>query len=384
VPTIPAYLVVVVVAGLVTFGVTPVVRRVAVRIGAVVRPDERRVHERPTPTLGGVAMFAGLLAGVGTAWGMGSFDEVFAGNTEPLGLVVAAAIILLVGVIDDIVEVSAPAKVAGTVLAASVLVLSGVSMLNFRIPFAGIVVLSPDWSYLISVLWVLGMVQAVNLIDGLDGLAAGIVAIAAGTFFVYSLRLTDEGLLAASTLAPLVSIVVVGMCAGFLPWNRHPARIFMGDGGALMLGLLMAAATMMVGGRTDQEFSGQTFFFFAPLFIPLLILGVPILDTAWAIVRRAANRQGVATADKDHLHHRLMRLGHGHARSVAILWFWTLLLSGFVLVPTLTGRGDAVVPFVVAALALVLYTVLHPSVRGVKADAPAATGARREDGEGSA
>jgi UDP-GlcNAc:undecaprenyl-phosphate GlcNAc-1-phosphate transferase len=174
------------------------------------------------------------------------------------------------------------------------------------------------------------------------------------------------------------------MCAGFLPWNRHPARIFMGDGGALMLGLLMAAATMMVGGRTDQEFSGQTFFFFAPLFIPLLILGVPILDTAWAIVRRAANRQGVATADKDHLHHRLMRLGHGHARSVAILWFWTLLLSGFVLVPTLTGRGDAVVPFVVAALALVLYTVLHPSVRGVKADAPAATGARREDGEGSA
>ena len=383
-PTIPAYLVVVVVAGVVTFGVTPVVRRVAVRIGAVVRPDERRVHERPTPTLGGVAMFAGLLAGVGTAWGMGAFDEVFAGNTEPLGLVVAAAIILLVGVIDDIVEVSAPAKVAGTVLAASVLVLSGVSMLNFRIPFAGIVVLSPDWSYLISVLWVLGMVQAVNLIDGLDGLAAGIVAIAAGTFFVYSLRLTDEGLLAASTLAPLVSIVVVGMCAGFLPWNRHPARIFMGDGGALMLGLLMAAATMMVGGRTDQEFSGQTFFFFAPLFIPLLILGVPILDTAWAIVRRAANRQGVATADKDHLHHRLMRLGHGHARSVAILWFWTLLLSGFVLVPTLTGRGDAVVPFVVAALALVLYTVLHPSVRGVKADAPAATGARREDGKGSA
>ena len=381
-PTIPAYLVVVVVAGVVTLAVTPLVRRAAVRFGAVVRPDERRVHERPTPTLGGVAMFAGLLAGMGTAWFMGAFDEVFAGNTEPLGLVVAAAIILLVGVIDDIVEVSAPAKVAGTVLAASVLVLSGVSMLNFRVPFAGIIVLSPDWSYLISVLWVLGMVQAVNLIDGLDGLAAGIVAIAAGTFFLYSLRLTDEGLLAASTVAPLVSIVVVGICIGFLPWNRHPARIFMGDGGALMLGLLMAAATMMVGGRTDQEFSGQTFFFFAPLFIPLLILGVPILDTAWAIVRRAANRQGVATADKDHLHHRLMRLGHGHGRSVAILWVWTLLLSGFVLVPTYTGRGNAVVPFVIAALALLLYTVLHPSVRagrngdaaGVDGDGPPESG----------
>lgn len=358
-----SYLVVLGVAAVTTVVVTPLVRRLAIRVGAVVRPDERRVHLRPTPTLGGIAMFAGLMAAMVTAWQLGTFAEVFSGSTEPVGLLAAAAVILAVGVIDDIVEVSAPAKVAGTVLAASILVLSGISMLNFRVPFAGIVVLSADWSYLISVLWVLGMVQAVNLIDGLDGLAAGIVGIAAATFFAYSMRLADEGLLLASTVAPLVAIAVVGICAGFLPWNRHPARIFMGDGGALMLGLLMAAATMMVGGRTDQEFSGQTFFFFAPLFIPLLILGVPILDTLWAIIRRAANRQGVATADKDHLHHRLMRLGHGHARSVAILWVWTLLLAGFVLLPTYTGRGNAAVPFVVAGLALLLYTVLHPGVR---------------------
>lgn len=368
-PPLFAYLVVLAVAGVTTVALTPAVRRLAVRVGAVVRPDERRVHTRPTPTLGGIAMFAGFVMATLVAWRLEAFAPVFSGNTEPLGLLAAAAVLLVVGVIDDVVEVSAPAKVAGTVLAASILVASGVSMLNFRIPFAGIIVLSPDWSYLISVLWVLGMVQAVNLIDGLDGLAAGIVAIAAGTFFVYSLRLTDEGLLTPSTVAPLVCIVVVGMCLGFLPWNWHPAKIFMGDGGALLLGLLMAAATMMVGGRTDQEFSGQTFFFFAPLFIPLLILGVPILDTAWAILRRAASRQGVATADKDHLHHRLMRLGHGHARSVVILWVWTLLLSGFVLVPTFTGRGNAVVPFVVAALALVLYTVLHPSVRAGRAAA---------------
>jgi len=364
VPTLAAYLVVLAAAALTTLATTPLVRRMAVRVGAVVRPDERRVHLRPTPTLGGIAMFAGLLVGMLVAWQMPAFAPVFSGNTEPLGLLAAAAVILAVGVIDDIVEVSAPAKVAGTVLAASILVLSGVSMLNFRIPFAGIVVLSPDWSYLISVVWVIGMVQAVNLIDGLDGLAAGIVGIAAATFFAYSLVLADEGLLLPSTVAPLAAITVVGVCAGFLPWNRHPARIFMGDGGALMLGLLMAASTMMVGGRTDQEFSGQTFFFFAPLFIPLLILGVPILDTLWAIVRRAANRQGLATADKDHLHHRLMRLGHGHARSVAILWVWTLLLAGFVLFPTFTGRGNAAVPFVVAALALLLYTVLHPRARG--------------------
>jgi UDP-GlcNAc:undecaprenyl-phosphate GlcNAc-1-phosphate transferase len=268
-----------------------------------------------------------------------------------------------VGVIDDIVEVSAPAKLAGTVLAASILVYSGVSILNFRIPFLDVFVLSPDFSYLVSVLWVVGMTQAVNLIDGLDGLAAGIVAIAAGTFFLYSQRLLDEGLLTEGTVAPLVAVLVFGMCIGFLPWNVHRAKIFMGDGGALLLGLLMAASTMMVGGRTDQAFSGQTFFFFAPLFIPLVILGVPILDTVWAIVRRATKRTGVATADKDHLHHRLMRLGHGHRRSVAILWTWTLLLSGMVLYPTFSRRGDAIVPFGIAGLALLLYTVLHPSAR---------------------
>lgn len=358
-----AYATVAAVAIVTTLVATPVMRRVAHRVGAVVAPDERRVHEQPTATLGGVAMFLGLLAGMATAWQLDAFDEVFVGNTEPLGLVIAAGVMLAVGVIDDIVEVSAPAKLAGTVLAASILVYSGVSILNFRIPFLDVFVLSPDFSYLVSVLWVIGMTQAVNLIDGLDGLAAGIVSIAAGTFFLYSQRLLDEGLLTSATVAPLVAVLVLGICIGFLPWNVHRAKIFMGDGGALMLGLLMAASTMMVGGRTDQEFSGQAYFFFAPLFIPLVILGVPILDTVWAIVRRATKRQGVATADKDHLHHRLMRLGHGHRRSVMILWAWTLLLSGMVLYPAYSRRGDGVVPFGIAALALLLYTVLHPRVR---------------------
>ena len=370
-PPLGAYAVVLAVVTLTTLGTTPIVRRVAMRIGAVVEPDERRVHERPTPTLGGVAMLVGLLAGMAVASQMSAFDAVFGESTEPLGLVIAAVVMLAVGVIDDLVEVSAPAKVAGTVLAASILVLAGVSILNFRVPFLDIFVLSPDFSYLISVLWVIGMTQAVNLIDGLDGLAAGIVAIAAGTFFFYAERLLGEGLLLEGNVAPLVAVVVLGMCLGFLPWNVHPARIFMGDGGALLLGLLMAASTMMVGGRTDQEFSGQAYFFFAPLFIPLLILGVPILDTAWAIVRRATKRQGVATADKEHLHHRLMRLGHGHRRSVLILWAWTALLSALVLYPTYSRRGDALVPFGIAALALLLFTVLHPSARE----------ARRAEGE---
>jgi UDP-GlcNAc:undecaprenyl-phosphate GlcNAc-1-phosphate transferase len=137
----------------------------------------------------------------------------------------------------------------------------------------------------------------------------------------------------------------------------------MGDSGALLLGLLMAAATMLVGGRTEAEFSGQTYFFFAPLFIPLFILGVPILDTAFAIIRRATKRAGISEADKDHLHHRLLRLGHGHRRSVLILWAWTALLSGFVLYPTLTGRGDGLVPIIAAALGLLLFTLFHPGIR---------------------
>ena len=291
-PSLGAYGVVLAAVAVTTVLGVPLVRKLAVRIGAVVRPDERRVHERPTPTLGGIGMLAGFCVGMFVAWRMDAFTAIFEGNTEPLGLVIAAVMILAVGVIDDLREVSAPAKVSGIVVSASVLVLSGISILTLRIPFVSTFILDPNWSYLLSVLWVLGMTNAINLIDGLDGLAAGIVAIAAGTFFLYAQQLAHEGVLADGNIGPLIAVIVLGMCVGFLPWNIHPAKIFMGDGGALLLGLLMAASTMVVGGRTDQPFSGQTFFFFAPVFIPLVILGVPIVDTAWAIVRRARTRIG--------------------------------------------------------------------------------------------
>jgi UDP-GlcNAc:undecaprenyl-phosphate GlcNAc-1-phosphate transferase len=160
-----------------------------------------------------------------------------------------------------------------------------------------------------------------------------------------------------------VAIIAVGVCVGFLPHNAHPARIFMGDAGALFLGLLLAATTIVVGGRTADQFSGQTFFFFAPLVIPFVILGVPMLDIALAIVRRAARRTSIAMPDKEHLHHRLMRLGHGQRRAVFILWAWTAVLAGFVLAPTYTNEGNALVPFGIAALALVLYAIFHPTAR---------------------
>ncbi|HUF32849.1 MAG TPA: MraY family glycosyltransferase [Acidimicrobiales bacterium] len=341
---------------------TPLVRLVAIRIGAVVAPDERRVHTRPTATLGGAAMYLGFLAAMFTASQIDQFNELFDNTSEPLGVVLGATIIFFVGLIDDLREVSAPAKMAGQVLAGSVLSLFGVTMLYFRVPFADFFSLAPDQAPLITVLWVIGMANAVNFIDGLDGLAAGVVGIAAVSFTLYSDRLFEEGLL-PTNIGPLLAVIVVGMCAGFLPFNFHPAKIFMGDAGALLLGLLMACSTLLVGGTAADGFSGQTYFFFAPLVIPFVILGVPIFDTAFAIVRRAKNRASPATADKDHLHHRLMRLGHGQRRSVLILWAWTAILSGLVLYPVYTDTGAAVVPFLAAALVVALYTVLHPQVR---------------------
>lgn len=350
---------------------TPLVRRIAVRRGLVVQPDERRIHERPVPQLGGVAMFAGFVAGMATAWLSGGFREVFTTHLTALGVLLGPAVIWLVGTIDDVHEVSAPAKTAGIVLGGSVLYWLGVSMDYFRIPFAGTIVLSADWKPLLVVLWVFALTTAVNLIDGLDGLAAGIVAIASGAFVLYDHKLLTAGLITFDNPSILVAVITFGLCIGFLPFNFHPARIFMGDGGALLLGALMAVSTMLVGGRSTEPFSGQTYFFFAPLFIPIFILGVPIVDTLFAVVRRAKSRSGVATADKGHLHHRLMRLGHGQRRSVVILWLWTGLLSTFVLYPAYTGKGDALVPLAIAGLCLFLFTILAPGWRHGDREVPA-------------
>ncbi len=363
-PSVSAYLVVGAVAALVTHLGTLAMRRVAPRIGAIVQPDERRVHARPTATAGGAAMFPGFLAAMGVAWAMGDFRLMFESQSEAIGIVAAVAIVVVVGLFDDLREMSAPAKTAGMVLAGSVLTFAGVALVVFRVPFFGISFLSGDLSVLVTVLWVIGMMNAINLIDGLDGLAAGIVGIAAITFFLYAMRLGNEDVVLPGNMGALIAVIAAGLCVGFLPHNFHPAKIFMGDTGALLLGLLMAVSTILVGGRTSQSFSGQAYFFFAPVFIPLVILGVPILDTALAIVRRAVLRRGIAEADKDHLHHRLLRLGHGHLRSVLILWAWTALLSGFVLYPTYNhGQGRAFIPIAVLALALVLFTVLHPQWR---------------------
>ncbi len=357
------------VALITTFALTPVVRLLALRFGAVVEPsaDARHVHSRATPTLGGAAMFIGFLVAMAVAAHMRQFHDMFAGNSEPVGLLLGAGVMFVTGALDDLIQVSPPAKLAGQVLAASVLALFGVVMFYFRMPFnlfhTGVVVLSPDLAPLVTAAWVVLMTNAVNLIDGLDGLAAGIVAIAGGALFLFADRLFKAGYLGGSNIAPLVAIIAVGVCVGFLPFNWNPAKIMMGDAGALFLGILLAVPTITIGGRTDFAFSGNTYFFFAPLAIPVVILGVPILDVVFSFVRRVVHRQHWHQADAGHLHHRLMRLGHGQRRTVAMLWAWTAILSAVALVPTYTNAGNAVVPFVAAGLALALYAWFHPGLR---------------------
>jgi len=371
---LPGYVTVAGIAAVVTFLLTFVMRTVAPRIGAIAMPGPRSIHTRPTASLGGAAMFVGFLVAMAVASQLGQFHEIFADNSEPLGLVLAALVMFVVGAIDDLREVSPPAKIAGQVLSGSILSLLGVTMLYFRVPFASYeyVVLSPDLAPLVTVLTVVVMANAINLIDGLDGLACGIVMIAGAAMFLYADRLFKAGLLEGSNMGPLVAAITVGICVGFLPHNFNPARIFMGDAGAMFLGLLLATTTITVGGRTADPFSGQTYFYFAPVAIPLVILGVPIFDTGFSFVRRVLKRQSFAQPDHEHLHHRLMRMGHGPRRAVVILWLWTALLSAVVLLPTFTDRGNSLVPVAVLALGLLLYVYFHPGVRSTRAEGDAA------------
>jgi len=348
-----------------TLVTTPIVRGIARTRNWVAMPSERKVHKVPTPDVGGLAMFAGVIVALFVAWRMDRFSPLFSGNSEPTGVLLAAAVMLGVGTRDDIKEVSAPARVLTTVFAGMILVWFGVTMFYFRVPFVGVIQVSNDWVAIVTVVWLLVMVQAINLIDGLDGLAAGIVAIGSTAFFIYSQHLSGLGLLSEPNIGPLIAVITVGVCVGFLPYNFNGASIFMGDGGAYLLGLLMAVSTSVVGGRADpttQAFSGQTYFFLAPLAIPIIILGVPIFDVVFAIARRLINRQGFAIADRGHLHHRLINLGHGPRRAVAILWLWTALLSAFVLYPAFNKSATNFAPFGLFGLVLFLYTVLHPDL----------------------
>jgi UDP-GlcNAc:undecaprenyl-phosphate GlcNAc-1-phosphate transferase len=376
-PPLASYGVILAVSAVVTAVATMPACRLSARVGYVALPHERKVHDKATPYGGGAAMLLGFLVAMIVAAVISPLHVIFANSSEPLGVVLAGAAIFSVGLIDDVRDMSAPAKMAGQVLAASILYFLGVTMYEIKVPLAGLIALTPGVTPLITAAWVIALTNAINLIDGLDGLAAGVVAIGGGALAVYGLRLMQLGVLPLDNIGPLIAVIACGVCLGFLPFNFHPARVFMGDAGALLLGLMMSASTMVIGGRfplgglparTVPVLSGVTYFFFAPLIIPLFIVGVPILDMAFAFVRRTARGTGFHTPDKEHIHHRLLRLGHGHRRSVLILWAWTAVLSGFVLFPLFIPRVNAIIPIGAAALGVGLYTLFHPGLRRGETD----------------
>lgn len=364
-----SYLIVLLVAVVVTYSITPLVLAAARRIGAVDIPDDRKVHAVPTPTLGGTALLLGFLASMGAA----SLVEPFVSSfrpfslfppTELIGITAGTLLIYVLGVLDDLRGLKAPAKFSGQILAAGLVFLSGVRLEYFRFPGLGALSLSPDISAIATIIWFVALVNAVNFVDGLDGLAAGITAIAAATFFVHSYQLSEQGLAGPEPTAPLISIAIVGTTLGFLRYNFNPAKIFMGDSGSMTLGFLLAAATVVGVGRSAPQNPGQeSVVFYLPLVIPLIVLAVPILDTLVAIVRRARKRRPIFHADKEHMHHRLLEIGHGHRQAVLIMYMWSAAVGGLTLTLSIVPNRIFAILFLALALGLFLYTLFPRIVR---------------------
>ena len=353
-----AYLIIFLACAATTFLATPVVRRVVVRFGAIDEPSDRKVHPVATPTMGGLAMYLGVVVGLAVSFMLPFFSAVHAASPEPFAVLVTCTLMVALGAVDDLRGVMALTKFTGQVFVAGILILMGVQLIYVWLPALGIVsLLGSDLGVLLTILWVVAFVNAVNLVDGLDGLAAGMVAIAAGAFFVYMVR--SPSLFGDASEAALLAAVTAGVCVGFLPWNFHPAKIFMGDSGSMMLGLLLAISTISGVGRNPYPPSAGDFAAIAiPLLVPLLVLFIPFLDVLLAIVRRVWRRQGIGVADKEHIHHRLLDIGHSHRQAVLLMYLWSLLISGSALAIGLIDGRFAAGLVLVGAIVLFLITAL--------------------------
>lgn len=352
-----AYLVVFLVAAGTTFGLTPLVRRSAVKFGAIDHPSERKLHVVPTPTMGGLAMWAGFIVAMGAAWLLPFFAPLKDSAAEPVAAIVTCTLMAGLGVIDDRRGTSALAKLTAQIFIAGILVLLGVQLAFFVLPGQGLAVLGTDEAVPLTILWVVAAANAINLVDGLDGLAAGMVGIAATTFFIYLVRGGDIS--ESGSAAALLSLITVGICVGFLPWNFHPARIFMGDTGSMLLGMLVAVATISGVGRNPVPPSqGEVAVIALPILVPMLVLGIPLLDVLLAIVRRTRKGLGIDHADKEHIFHRLMDIGHGHRQTVLLMYLWSALVCGSALAIGTIDGGLVVGAIVGCALVLFLMTAL--------------------------
>jgi UDP-GlcNAc:undecaprenyl-phosphate GlcNAc-1-phosphate transferase len=327
------YVLTLLVTAAVTYLLTPLVRRGAVAVRAVAVPRERDVHTSPVPLLGGLAMYGGLAAGLAVADRLPSLQTVFQGDSRmAAGLLLAGGLIVIVGVVDDRWGMGPISKAAGQAVAGGILVWGGAQLSWLPEPGNGTLILTPNQSTALTIFLVVATINAVNFIDGLDGLAAGIVCIAAIAFFVYYYRLTQVYHLPEQAVPALASAVLAGACLGFLPHNFFPAKIFMGDTGAMLLGLLLAyvpissIASLDYASLTPHD-AVNRFPEILPLLLPAAFLAIPYTDLLLAVVRRARAGLSPMAADQKHLHHRLLEIGHSHRSSVLIMYLWAGLFA---------------------------------------------------------
>jgi UDP-GlcNAc:undecaprenyl-phosphate/decaprenyl-phosphate GlcNAc-1-phosphate transferase len=357
------YFLTLLVTAAVTYLLTPLVRRAAIRIKAVPPTRDRDVHAEPIPRMGGLAMYFGVAAGLIVASQLAPFRAVLGGTGIVSGLLLAGGLIVVIGIIDDRWGLSAIGKLAGQVAAASVLVASGAQLSSFPLPKEGVFELTYHEGVVVTILVVVATINAVNFIDGLDGLAAGIVCIAAFSFFLYYYSLTKFAAphiaLPAEAVPALASIVLAGACIGFLPHNFYPARIFMGDTGSMLLGLLLAYVPISAISSldfTNLASRANRYAEILPLLLPAAVMAIPYTDMLRAVIRRTRAGQSPFAADRKHLHHRMLEVGHSHRSSVLILYAWAALFAG-----TVVGLSIVTAPLVVLAgitLAAVLVLVL--------------------------
>lgn len=357
------------VAAAITYLCTGVVRSLLVRTGRVAEIRQRDAHSQPTPQLGGVAMFTGFIAAIFLAQQLPALTRGFMPVTPEMTAVLwSAAAIVLVGILDDLYELSAMVKLVGQVVAAGVMSVLGLSWTLFFIPAGDgtTIVLDQVQSTLFTVFITVLLINAINFVDGLDGLAAGLGMIAGAAILIFSLTvLHDQGGAVSAYPPAIIAAALVGICAGILPHNFEPSRIFMGDTGAMLIGLLLAAASTSASGKINMSLYGgvDMVALMSPLIVVAAAVFVPVLDLVWAVVRRVSHGKSPFAADKLHIHHRLLSLGHTHRRTVLVLYMWVSAVAfgavSFSIVPP-----AAAVTFNIVALVLAFVATLIPLRQG--------------------
>ena len=330
------YLLVALTAAAVTYLLTGLVRKFAFRVGAVAVPRARDVHSVVMPRMGGLAIYGGVVGGMLLAHQLPVLRRAFTYSLDPYAVLIGGGVIVLVGALDDRFELDSLTKLAGQITSAGLLVLLGLQWVEFWVPWGGqgalgsALVLDQNEGGVLTVLLVVTMVNAMNFVDGLDGLATGIGLIAATVMCAFSLVLLNDSHDNVTAYPPaLIAATLAGACLGFLPHNFHPARIFMGDSGSMLIGLMLAAASTSASGKISYATLGakDAIALLAPLLVVAAVLFVPLLDLLMAVVRRTLRGESPVAPDKMHLHHRMLDIGHSHRRAVLLIYLWAAVIA---------------------------------------------------------